>query len=279
MRRILVTGAAGMLAPYLGEVADAFGTVVMTARHGGDEPCDLAAEAAVRDLLATVRPDWVVHAAGLTDVDACELDPQAADLANHRTAANLAGQLHRSSRLAVISTDQVYPDTPGPHGEADTSPVNCYGRSKLAGERAALEHPGAVALRTNMFGRSRTEGRRSLDDFVANNLRQGRPITLFSDVFFSPLHMSTLAVVVHEMLDCGLTGAFNAGCRDGMSKAQFGLAVARHLELSAEAASIGSADSVNGRAPRPHDMRLDVTHLETVLGRTMPTLKQEIEKL
>ena len=193
--RWLITGATGLLAPYFITAAGERGEVITTARAGAQRDCDLSDLPATRALLEGVAPDIVLHAAGLTDVDRCEREPAVAFASNADTAANLAAALPRSARLIVISTDQVYPDKTGPHREDETGPVNVYGQSKLAGERAALAHPSALVLRTNFFGPSRTPGRRSLSDFVVESLSQSRSVTFFEDVIFSPLHMATLAAL------------------------------------------------------------------------------------
>lgn len=278
-RRWLITGATGLLSDYLVEACSAHGRVTTTARSGADRICDLADPNAVRTLITELEPDAVIHAAGLTDVDRCEREPDEAFSANRDNAANLTQALPPAARLVFISTDQVYPNTPGPHAEDDTGPVNIYGQSKLEGERAALTHPGAVVLRTNFFGPSRRPGRNSLSDFVVQSLTGREPVTFFDDVLFSPLHMTTLAALVVEAVERGLTGVFNAGCRDGNSKAAFALAIARHKHLQTETSQIGRSTALPARVRRPLDLRLDVTRLETEFGRAMPSLEEEIARL
>jgi dTDP-4-dehydrorhamnose reductase len=241
--------------------------------------CDLADRQALRALLGTVVPDVVIHAAGFTDVDACESAPQQAFAINRDLTASLVRALAPATRLVFISTDQVYPDTQGPHAEHEAAPVNVYGRSKLAGEQAALAHPRTLVLRTNFFGPSLTQQRQSLSDFVVGSLSEGKSVTFFDDILFSPLHMTTLTSLIVELVARGLNGTFNAGCRDGKSKADFACAVARHKKLPTDKARVGSSASLPGRAPRAHDLRLDVSHLETCVGRSMPTWEQVIAKL
>ena len=276
--RIVVTGASGLLGPYLLAAGAAHGTPIGLSRTG-DVPCDLADAGAVRATLAQLQPDLVVHAAGYTDVDGCERDPERAELANHLAAANIVSALAPSATLVHISTDQVYPDHGAPHREGNEAPVNAYGRSKLAGERAALAHPATAVLRTNFFGASRTAGRTSLSDFVTNSLRAGRPTPLFVDTWFSPLHMQTLADLVFEVAQRGLRGVFNAGSRDGVSKRDFGHLVAQHLCLSTATAQDTSFRAAPHRAPRPADLRMDVARLEAALGRSLPTLAAEVRHL
>lgn len=278
-QRWLITGATGLLSDYLITAAKERGEVTTTARSGAERACDLSDPEAARALLAETRPDIVLHAAGLTDVDRCETEPGLAFAANRDAAANLADALPAAARLVVISTDQVYPDTAGPHREDATGPINVYGKSKLAGEQAALCHPNALVLRANFFGPSRTPRRQSLSDFVIENLKRDKPITLFADILFSPLHMMTLAGLATELAESRLSGPFNAGSREGMSKADFGLAVAKRLGLSTQSATLGSSDSMPSRAPRGKDLRMDIGRIERALNRPMPTLQHEIELL
>lgn len=278
-RACLITGATGLFAPYMADAAAGLGPVATTSRSGGDIRCDLTEAASVADLIAKARPEIVIHTAGMTDVDACERDPEAARHTNRGCALRLAELLPAGSRLVFISTDQVYPDTAGPHEEGSEAPVNAYGASKLAGEREVAAHPLGLSLRTNFFGPSRTPGRASLSDFVHDNLAAGRPITLFRDVLYSPLHMRTLAGLVVAAIEADLTGVYNLGSRDGMNKADFGLAVARRHGLATDLATIGTSSALPDRAPRASDLRLDVGRIEGALGRPMPTLEEEIAKL
>lgn len=276
--RLVVTGASGLLGPYLLEEAARHGEVIGVARSG-PHACDLADAAQVARLLREASPRLVVHSAGFTDVDGCERDPERADRTNRATAANLAAALPDGAQLVYISTDQVYSTSVGLHREGGEAPINVYGRSKLAGEEAARSCGRALVLRTNFFGPSRTPGRQSLSDFVAQNLRARQPIKLFRDVYFSPLHMVSLTRLVFELATAGVTGVFNAASRDGMTKRDFGRRVAAHLGLQTETAQDADSVSVAGRAPRPLDLRMDPSRLEAALGRPMPTLAEEIDKL
>ncbi len=276
---VLVTGATGLLGPYLVETSAATASTVTTARRAGDVVCDLTDRSAVARMMKEVRPRLVLHAAAMTDVDACEVAKAEAFRVNRDATGHLANALDGDARLVHFSTDQVYPDVPGPHREGSERPVNVYGRSKLAGETAALAHPRALVLRVNFFGPSRTPGRASLSDFIARKLETGDPLTLFRDSLFSALHMTTVTALVFDCVRAGLTGVYNLGSRAGTSKLDFGMAMARHLGLATTTARPGNARDIPGRAPRSADLRMDVGRIEGALDRPMPTLGEEIEKL
>jgi dTDP-4-dehydrorhamnose reductase len=276
---ILICGGTGLLGPYLATAAQRLGPVVSCGRTSGDVKCDLTEPAAVARMLGEVRPSAVFHCVALTDVDACERQPAAADALNRGSVANVVAELSPEARLVFFSTDQVYPGEAGPYPEAAEAPINVYGSTKLVGERAALEHANALVLRVNFFGPSKTRGRQSLSDWMISSLRRGEAMTLFSDSLFSPLHLSTLAGLTVDAVSRGLQGVFNLGSRGGMSKLDFGLEIARRLACSVDNIAAGTMSALPGRAPRPRDMRMSVDKIERALGRTMPTLPGEIALL
>ncbi len=230
-------------------------------------------------MIGEVRPDVVIHGAAMTDVDGCERDPAKATLVNEKATANIVSCLAAGAQLVYLSTDQVYPDKTGPHVEGEEAPVNSYGRSKLAGENSVLKRDRGIVARTSFFGPSRTLGRSSLSDFVSDNLANGKPISLFTDILFSPLHAHTLAKVLIEIVANNLSGVFNVASRSGMTKADFGLTIADHLGLQTKSATLSTAAAMPGRAPRTSDLRLDPGKLERALGRAMPNLVDEIAQL
>jgi dTDP-4-dehydrorhamnose reductase len=92
----------------------------------------------------------VVNAAAYTAVDAAECDPERAHAVNATGPAHLAAAcVEHGARLVQVSTDYVFAgDAPAPYRSDDpTGPRSVYGRSKLAGERAALD-AGAHVVRT-----------------------------------------------------------------------------------------------------------------------------------
>lgn len=254
------------------------GAVVTAARQGADQTIDITQREDTMQAISAVSPTVIINLAAMTNVDTCESDPVSAYRINAVGVANIAAAMNPTAKLVQVSTDQVFPDTSGPHQEDVVAPVNAYGASKLAGECAALAHKKSLILRVNFFGASQTAGRKSLYDFIAGGLRSRQKITLFEDVLFSPLHMTTLADLVAEAVDRDASGIYNVASRDGASKAEFGLKLASHLDLSTETARIGKSDDTAGRAHRTKDLRMNVEKFEHLIGRRLPTMEEEIAK-
>ncbi|MFE3413372.1 dTDP-4-dehydrorhamnose reductase [Streptomyces mirabilis] len=134
----LVTGARGLLGQdVLAELAaDPDATVTGLGRH----QLDITDTTAVR--AAVTGHGVVVNCGAWTDVDGAERAEAAATAVNGAGVRHLARACADSGALLLhISTDYVFPgDSRRPYPEdAPTGPVNAYGRSKLAGERAVAE--------------------------------------------------------------------------------------------------------------------------------------------
>jgi dTDP-4-dehydrorhamnose reductase len=153
-----------------------------------------------------------------------------------------------------------------------------YAFSKYWSERVALA-AGATVLRTSFFGASQCAGRRSWSDWLIDALEAKRPLTLFTDVQFSPLSLDTLAELLAGVLAEPRPGVFNLGSRAGMSKRDFAHALAQHLGLSTESAVDGKLSGAGLRAARPTDMRMDCALFERTFGVELPTLRGEIQRL
>jgi dTDP-4-dehydrorhamnose reductase len=278
-QRILLTGGTGLLAPFLKTALGDLGAISTTAKSGGDFLADLTDPAQTHDLIVKSNPDLVIHAAAWTDVDGCQNDPSKAQLVNATATSQLVSELPQHTKFVFISTDQVYPATTGPHREGTENPINVYGKSKLAGEKAALAHPAALIVRTSFFGPSKTPGRSSLSDFFAEKLAKGIPFTAFEDVKFSALHGQSLGEILHRMIEKDLAGTFNVCANDGMSKADFAAKIASHLGFSTKQMHIEKSVDQADRAPRILDLRMDPQLIEAELGIEMPTLADEIKKL
>lgn len=280
-QKILITGAGGLLGSSLVPVLRGVGYDVV--RHGissqADVKADLTDAAQTLEMLSSVQPNAIIHLAALTNVDECQDDPQQAYLLNVKSVENICAWLSANDddQFVHISTDQVY-DGPGQHTEDDVHMSNVYGLSKYASELAVAQVDG-VALRTNFFGKSRSAKRTSFTDWLFEKLTAGEDITVFEDVMFSPLSLTTLCDALVRVIETPVAGTYNLGAHDGLSKADFAFEFAKVMGLSSAHMTRGKSTDVGLRAKRPAGMLMDCTKFETTYGVSLPTLKEEIEKL
>ncbi|HLI43113.1 MAG TPA: SDR family oxidoreductase [Acidimicrobiales bacterium] len=150
--RILVTGAAGMLASALVPHLRACGHEVVATDlvgplegAGGEliEHLDVREADEVEARISTGAFELVLHLAAETELEACERDPVHAWRTNAFGTKLVALACRRAgSRLAYVSTAGVFDgEKESPYDEFDEPrPINRYGASKLAGERFVQQY-------------------------------------------------------------------------------------------------------------------------------------------
>ncbi|MER6576406.1 dTDP-4-dehydrorhamnose reductase [Nonomuraea sp. NPDC001023] len=186
----LVTGAGGMLGHDLTRLLRALpDTRVAAFTRAELDVCDAAAVAAA---VRATEPDVVVNCAAWTDVDGAEADEAGAMAVNGTAVTGLARVCaERGARLLQPSTDYVFDGTartPYPE-DAPACPINAYGRSKLAGERAALGHGHYVVRTAWLYG---ARGR-SFTRTMAAMAAAGRPARVVDDQLGQPTWTADLA--------------------------------------------------------------------------------------
>jgi dTDP-4-dehydrorhamnose reductase len=253
-------------------------------RHGfrahcpADHQADLRKYASAAAMLGRAAPDCIINLAALTDVDACERRPHEAYLMNTAIVDNICRWIRTAElgcHLVQISTDQLY-DGSGPHPESDITISNIYAFSKIAGELAAACVPSTI-LRTNFFGRSCCPARASFSDWIYESIVRNQPISLFEDVRFSPLSLTTLSDMIERVVRKRPVGIFNLGAADGSSKADFAYGFARALDLPTTVMRrVHSSSAAHLEAYRPKDMRMDSSLFERTMDLRLPTLAEEI---
>lgn len=235
-KQVLITGGSGLLAlNWAMAMRDKCDVTLATHLHPvqvrGVKTCSFNLDSEI-DLCSQFRqlqPDIVVHTAGLTSVDECERSPDLAYHANAEIARNVAlAAVASSASLIHISTDHLFPDQGSMYSEVNpTAPINQYARTKALGEiRVQETAPFALVIRTNFFGWGH-KYRQSFSDWIIQGLRAGTPLTLFEDVFFTPILADALALHAHALLDAGASGVFHVVGDERISKYEFALSLDR----------------------------------------------------
>lgn len=218
--------------------------------------------------LDEIRPDAIVHAAGLSNVDDCERDPAAAHAINAELAGTVAAAAaERGVKLVHISTDHLFAGTGSMYAESDPpQPLNAYAGSKLAGERLVAQRcPQALIVRTNFFGWGHAF-RKSISDWAIEGLRAQQRLRAFDDVFFTPILAARLARAVHALVAAGTSGIVHVCGDERVSKHEFAMRLAAAFGLSTAGIERGRYADAGLAAPRPRDMSLSNARARGILG-------------
>lgn len=149
MTRILLAGKDGQVGWELQHTMASLGEVVAV----GHREMDLADPDSIRKVVREIRPAIIVNPAAYTAVDKAESEPDLAMAINGVAPGILAEEARRLNAVLVhYSTDYVFDGKKAaPYSEEDApNPLNVYGQTKLAGERA-VQAAGApyLMLRTS----------------------------------------------------------------------------------------------------------------------------------
>ncbi len=234
--RVLVTGAGGQLGSALREAFAAAGDEVVALTRA-DWDVTLPPPAGLPPLRL------VLHAAGWTDVDGAEDDPQGA------AAVNVGGTQHAAelgAPLVAFSTDDVFDGRKRtPYVESDgPNPLSAYGRTKLMAEAAAGE--GAWVVRTSwLFGRGG-------ENFVRTMLRLGAErdeVAVVDDQRGCPTYVGHLAAAVRELVERP-PGLWHVAAAGDCTWAELAEAVLAEAGLRCRVRRIAS-EELGRRARRP----------------------------
>lgn len=257
----------------------AFGTDLRFGEGVGAPEIDLAEESCVASVFGEDGPfSGVIHTAAFTAVDLAEEKEADALRANETATYNLSETCARKGiPIVVLSTDFVF-DGAGtrPYREDDpVRPLSAYGRTKLAGERAAIAtHPkGAKIVRTQWLYGPRGK---HFPGTIRELARTRKELKVVNDQFGSPTTTLELAPALWDVLLRAEPGVWHAACEGSCS--WFDLAVAT-LELSGVTGVVvrpcATADFPRP-AQRPAYSVLDCSRLAALRGATLAPWKQAL---
>lgn len=253
MTRVAITGAAGQLGRQLVTAFEAGGHGVRPLTHAD---FDITSDADA-DALRAWRPEVLVNSAAWTDVDGCARDPARAMRINGDAPGQLAALAASVGALIVqVSTNEVFGGSADrPYGPTDEpSPINAYGRSKLAGERAvAAATQRHLVIRTAwLFGPGGTNFVTKILGAAERAREAGSGLKLVDDELGNPTWTPDLAHAIVELVRDGRTGTVHAAGTPSTSRLGWGRVAleAAGVEVPIEPVPLASFERASTPPPR-----------------------------
>lgn len=195
--------------------------------------------------LEDLKPEVIINTAAWTDVDGAETADESVWLCNVEGPRVL--RENHPGLLVQISTDFVFDGQKGPYGELATpSPLQIYGLTKLGSELVVRGDRPWLIVRTTLLFHEHTA---NTVTWAAQELLEGRNISLSARHMTSPTYTTDLAVGILEAIDRGLTGYLNLAGDLVMSRYGLGCRIANALGISRE--RVLSLEDRRGGALRP----------------------------
>ena len=257
-KTLLITGGAGFLGQHIVRAATTWQTHATYYQsqpslypHVTYHHCDLRDRTRVGTLLASVRPDVMIHTA-CSNHSAQEVNsivPAARVLAEASQGA--------SCRFLHMSTDLVFDGEEAPYDEESLpKPISTYGQAKADAEQLISDcYPQAVIIRSSlMYGVDPVDHQTR---WLLDGLVRHKPVRLFTDEFRSPIWVKTLAASLLELAETDFVGILHIAGPESFSRWEFGLAM---LDLLNRTRTENILPSTRAEAGAEPSSRLDLEH-------------------
>lgn len=287
---ILLFGKNGQVGWELQRALAPLGNIITLDVHSTDYCGDFSNPEGVAETVRKIRPDVVVNAAAHTAVDKAESELDYAQLLNATSVEAIAKAAAETGAWVVhYSTDYVFPGTgDAPWLEDDaTAPLNVYGKTKLAGERALQEHcPKHLIFRTSWVYAGKG------NNFAKTMLRLAKDkteLSVINDQFGAPTgaelladctaHAIRIAQENHDV--AGLYHLVASGVTTWHDYAALVFAEARKADIPLALNQLNKVPTIAYPTParRPNNSRLNNEKFQCTFGLVLPNWENGVKRM
>ncbi len=275
--KIVVTGANGLVGKAVTRVCAAKNDDVVALPRA---ELDITDPYTVEFVIEIEKPDAIINCAAYTDVDGAESDASECYEVNEIGVGNLAAAAKQfQCGFVTISTDFVFDgEKEGFYTEEDKpNPQSVYGKSKLAGERAAFAaFDQSVVVRTGwVFG----PGGTNFLSVLPRLLKEKTGIAAITDSYGTPTYSLHLAVRLRELAFLNRPGIYHvANSGSGTSYHGFTMAAAEMGGYDTSGIREVTASELERPAPRPRNSRLSSVVLRKCGLSELPNWKDSLRR-
>ncbi|MGZ5254513.1 MAG: SDR family oxidoreductase [Flavitalea sp.] len=276
---IIVTGANGLLGQHLVTALVKFGYGMLALGKGECRikeftgkylDLDITDGVAVRDVVVSHKPDLIIHAAAMTNVDQCEKDKQECYNVNVTATRFLVDAAKEvQSKIIYLSTDFVFDGMNGPYKEEDImAPVNYYGSTKVAAEKAIMESElrWAIVRTVLVYGQTVEGTRTNIINWVKSSLEQGKHIKVVSDQYRTPTFVDDLVIGIMLLIEKNIDGIFHISGKEEMTPYDMAIETAKFLKLDESLIEKVDSSSFSQAGLRPAKTGFKIDKARNELG-------------
>ena len=272
--KLLITGASGLYGSKLAKIAlsknfEVYSSDIQSLSiYGNFVKLDISGKEQVYEAFKTIKPDVVVHAATLTDVDKCELNKELAWKVNVEGTKNIVEAAKAvGSFLIYISSDYVFGGETGRYKETDApNPINYYGVTKLKAEEIVkTQKEYFIARPSVMYGSTPAAGKVNFALWIIESLRKGEHVKIITDQWNTPTLNTNLAEMTLEVIERKLTGIYHLCGATRVSRFEFAEQIADVFSLDKGLIDKVLSSQFTMAAKRPMDSSLDTSKAQQTL--------------
>ena len=289
--RILITGSNGLLgqklvAQLLQKSID-FMASSLGVNRNNDCPeenyrtMDICNRDEIAEVFKEYKPTHVIHTAAMTNVDACELNPQECKSLNVDSVKLLANQCFASNcHFQLLSTDFVFDGSKGNYQEEDApNPLSIYGHSKLQAEEYIKDLPSlqfSIVRTIIVYGTGNQLSRSNIVIWAKEALHEGKELSIIDDQFRAPTWADDLAWACIRICVLNENGIFHISGPETMSIYEIVERIAKHYQLPMDQVKRTTSSSLNQPAVRPPRTGFNLSKAKSRLGYAPKTLEETL---
>ncbi|MFX0132118.1 MAG: dTDP-4-dehydrorhamnose reductase [Candidatus Hodarchaeota archaeon] len=287
--KALITGGSGLLGSKIAATATRNGYKVYSgykkhkAIYGAPIKLDICDKQEVIEAFAKIKPQAVIHAAALTNVDRCEEDQKLAWKVNVEGTRNiLESSVLHNAFFIYVSTDYVFSGEEGMYKETDRpDPINNYGLTKLEAERMVRDSSleWCIARPSVIYGSTLATGKVNFALWILNNLKQGKPVKIITDQWVSPTLNTNLAEMILEVMERRLLGLYHLAGATPLNRYEYASLIAETFLCDKTLITPVKSGEMKWLAKRPRNTSLNVEKATKTLRHKPLEIQQALNKL
>jgi len=290
--KILITGSNGLLGQKIVRQALKKGTIFLATSKGDNRNPDCPSEkyqsldicdaTAIEKVFSDFQPTHIIHTAAITNVDACELNPEECEMVNVTATRYLFEAAQKiNAHFQLISTDFIFDGEKGHYKETDEpNPLSVYAKSKVDAEAILLnsDYKNHSILRTIIvYGIGNNLSRNNIICWAKEALSKGQPMNIIDDQFRAPTWADDLAWACLRVCELDKTGIYHISGPETLSIYTIVERVANYFGLSTVTLTKTDSSTLNQPAKRPPRTGFDLSKSRNELGYNPKTLEETLD--
>jgi dTDP-4-dehydrorhamnose reductase len=242
---------------------------------------DMLDEKALKAAFMEIRPDAVIHAAGIANIDFCENNRAIAYAVNVAATERISSVCADiDAKLVFCSTDTVFDGQSSFYTEQDPlSSVNYYGETKIKAEQLVRDAgPRNVVARLALVMGLPVMG--SGNSFLAEmigKLQNQEPLKMATNEIRTPVDVVSLGAALLELAGSEFIGTIHLSGNTRVNRFEMASRIATALGFSGEKIFPIDSSELKGRAPRPADVSLSNEKARSILKTRLLSLEEGLK--
>lgn len=282
--KLLITGSNGFVAGSVIAQAQknwdvhgiARSVLPTTSPNSTYHQLDLLDTGKLTQLFLKLKPDVVIHAAALANIDFCQDNRSMAEAVNVGVTNTIAECCKSNNcKMVLCSTDTVFDGSKGNYKEDDLpNAVNYYAETKIKAEEivlAASEKNSVARLSLVMGLPVIGKGNSFLAETIAK-LKKGEPVKFPENETRTPIDVITAGAALTELAGNNFGGIIHLAGNTRITRFEMAKQIAHTMGFPEELIISTDSNAIPGRAPRPNDASLNNSKAKSILKTPMLSL-------